>query len=244
MRYSANIEVYTMKKIIVSLTATIALVFTGCFIDSDTATVRINLGNMPVAKVEKKSIFDRIVMLFVKEAVAMAGNPPWDLNVTKVHLGAFDSNNQLLAKKSILISSYPTNHIIEFDVPARNGVTIVVLGEVYYGEGTPIIEYYGKADSDIQEQPLNLTAGTSVNVRIYIYELNYLYVNIHSNEALSRREWDKVIGASSYNIYGQDNEILQSNLNNYFYPVDGIFNYYLEIDFQFSGRKSNTMFFS
>ena len=233
-----------MKKIIISLSTITVLVFTGCFIDSDTATVRINLGNIPVAKVEKKSLIDRFLMIFSKEAEAMAGNPPWDLNVTKVHLGAFDANNQLLAKKSILISSYPTNHIVEFDVPARNGVTIVVLGEVYYGEETPYIEYYGKADSDLQEQPLNLTAGTSVEVEILMFQLNYEYISLYFNGALSRHEWDKITGASRYNIYGGDNNILQSNLNNYFYPVDGIFSYFLEIDFQFSGRRSNTMFFS
>ncbi len=64
-----------MKKIIISLSAITALLFTGCFVDSDTATVRINLGNLPVAKVEKKSLIDRFLMIFSREAVAQSNNP-------------------------------------------------------------------------------------------------------------------------------------------------------------------------
>ena len=148
-----------MKKIIISLAAASLLVFSGCFIDSDTATVRINLGNIPVAKVEKKSLIDRFLMIFAKEAVAQ--EMPGD--IIAVHLGAFDSNNQLLAKKSINVSAgeYPADNVVSFDVPARSGVTIVVLGERFIDEIALIndISHYGK-----NEVPLDLTAGVTETI--------------------------------------------------------------------------------
>lgn len=205
-----------MKKIIVSLTAIIALVFTGCFIDSDTATVRINLGNLPVAKVEKKSFVDRLLMIFSKEAVAMDDNPP-ETGLTKVHFGAFDSNNQLLAKKTILLSDYlviyNNDNLVEFLVPARSGVTIVVLGE---GDNDNLnkIKYYGKS------MQLNLTAGATYSEQINMYELNEAYLEFQEGEG-DYLGWKNISGASSYIIYNwEQTEPYWQGTKNYFYEWD------------------------
>lgn len=222
-----------MKKIIVSISTITVLVFTGCFIDSDTATVRINLGNIPVTKVEKKSMIDRIVMLFVKEAVAMDDNPP-ETGLSVVHIGAFDSNNKLLTKKTILLSDYliiyNNDNIVEFLVPARSAVTIVVLGEGdYYGEEK--IKYYGKNIT-----PLNLVAGQTINIGIQMSQEFVVFLP----QVGYRREWERVIGASSYKVYDWDNE-LYSGQDNYY---EGSSNYYyLEVNFAFAGNVSEKIQF-
>ena len=220
-----------MKKTIVSLTATIALVFTGCFIDSDTATVRINLGNIPVAKVEKKSLIDRFLMIFAKEAVAQ--EMPGD--IIAVHLGAFDSNNQLLAKKSINVSAgeYPADNVVSFDVPARSGVTIVVLGEEVNWEDIQIITYYGK-----NKTPVNLTAGSTETVTINMRTIDQYseYIN-YKRVGFSRYEWELITGAKRYYLYDSIQIFLDSTYNNYYDTEQAGIN--LEIEFQFTDIKSN-----
>ena len=198
-----------MKKMIISIAAASALLFTGCFFDSDTATVQINLGNMPIAKVEKKSLIDRFLLFFAKEAVAQTG--PGDFDVTTVHIGAFDSNNQLLAKKSINVTAgeYPENNIVSFDVPARNGVTIVVLGEkeiMGSASSTYEISYYGKS------APQSLTAGEIKDVSIEVFDLKKtIFADEYSDNFLNCRHtsqeegnakmaWNTIFGSSKINI--------------------------------------------
>ena len=233
-----------MKKIIIASAAASVLFFTGCFIDSDTATVRINLGNIPVAKVEKKSLIDRFLMIFAKEAVAQEV-PTWT-GVKVVHLGAFDSSNQLLAKKSLNVTQVEEgpvaiNTIVEFDVPARNGVTIVVLGEVSWGEGEgDFIAYYGG-----NNPPLTLIAGETVNIIVQMVDLNIWseaynqLLGIYLDEQNDRFVWNKIIGASRYDVYGWGMEdelvLLQSNLNNYYNGWDAS---HMLLVFDFAGRKS------
>jgi len=237
-----------MKKIIIASAAASVLFFTGCFIDSDTATVRINLGNIPVAKVEKKSLIDRFLMVFAKEAVAQ--EMPGD--IIAVHLGAFDSNNQLLAKKSINVTAgeYPENNIVSFDVPARGGVTIVVLGEREFQYEDNLfryeISYYGK-----NEIPLNLTAGETQTVSVgmlsllneFSEEYNQLLGILFDGDN-NRFVWNKISGASRYNVYGYDNDtlvLLQSNLNNFYNGTNGD---YMQLVFDFAGRKSVEIYFN
>lgn len=221
-----------MKKIIISLIASSVLLITGCFIDSDTATVRINLGNMPIAKVEKKSLIDRFLMIFAREAVAQVPS-----GVTAVHIGAFDSNNQLLAKKSISVTQNEgvSNTIVEFDVPARSGVTIVVLGEFtpIVAPGPPMITYYGKNDV-----PLNLTAGATETVTINMRTINQYseYIN-YKRVGFSRYEWELITGAKRYYLYDSMQIFLDSTYNNYYDTEQAGIN--LEIEFQFTDIKSN-----
>jgi hypothetical protein len=112
-----------MKKIIISLAAASMFVFSGCFIDSDTATVRINLGNIPVAKVEKKALIDRFLMIFAKEAVAQSH--PIDLGISEINFKVFEGNS-LLLEKNILISEYPADNIVELTVPAGTNRVIMI----------------------------------------------------------------------------------------------------------------------
>lgn len=215
-----------MKKIIVSLSTIAILIFTGCFIDSDTATVRINLGNIPVAKVEKKSIFDRIVMLFVKEAVAQ-GVPEWT-GVVVVHLGAFDQNNQLVAKKSINASAVPANGNITFDVPAGIRRKIVVLGEVNDG----YIDFHGVSDE------IDLIAGTVVTVPILMDTIENK-LNLRGNFILTRIEWDEIAGASTYNIYKTFSQTFLESVNSTYYDAEIMEHWHVEAEFPFAAKSSN-----
>ena len=208
-----------MKKIIISLSAITTLLFTGCFIDSDTATVRINLGNIPVTKVEKKPLMDRLLMFFAKEAVAQSN--PVALGVIAVHIGAIDSNNQLLAKKTINIGNYPADNIVELNVPARNNVTIIVLGENesqragYYGYNTAELNagetvemiisieeavwgYYAKQISTPSYSP-HIISWESAGVPV-----RYVLVDDYSDEVLYKGDGTEVNvegSSSSYIFY-------------------------------------------
>lgn len=225
-----------MKKIIISLAAASVLLFTGCLIDSDTATVRINLGNIPVAKVEKKSLIDRFLMIFAKEAVAQ--EVPYGIEVQVVHLGAFDSNNQLLAKKSINVTqgeptpAAPPPTIVEFDVPARSGVTIVVLGEFtpIVAPGPPVITYYGK-----NETPLNLTAGATESISIVMDPLERELLNLVYDYEPYSISWDNIVGSSAYKMYDPDYEFVNSSKINKTTDTSIRF---MKIEFNFTGRDS------
>lgn len=258
-----------MKKIIISLIAASIFIFTGCFADSDTATVRINLGNLPVAKtakVEKKSLIDRFLMFFAKEAVAQ----PSDVSV--IHLGAFDANNQLLAKKNVTAMLYgepvPVN-TVEFDVPARSGVRIVVLGEQETIGGpapTDIATWYGCS------KPRNLTAGATEEVEVKMEELFSLF-GFHNNKFNFRYDeehpdhnpsdipfpsvaikWDRIYGVSRYilgyawnqenpgnyiNIHDGSNE---NCINDIFNPAAGTM-YRIKLEFKFAGINSEQILF-
>jgi len=189
--------------------------------------VRINLGNLPVAKVEKKSIIDRIVMLFVREAVAQ-GVPEWT-GVVVVHLGAFDANNQLVAKKSINASSVPENGNVTFDVPAGIRRRIVVLGEVISGK----VNFYGNSDE------LNLNAGTVVTVEIGMDD-TYLVI---ANPSFGKATWNNITGASLYNIYDSGGTILYGTVtDNEYIAAPGSYN--LSAFFGFADRESKNFSFS
>ncbi len=260
-----------MKKIIISLITTSIFasifLFTGCFTDSDTATVKINLGNIPIsktAKVKKKSLIDRFLMFFAKEAVAQP------IDVMVVHLGAFDANNRLLAKKSITAmrdgEPVPVN-TVEFDVPARSGVRIVVLGEPDYEDGDI---YYGCSE------PLNLTAGATEEVEGYMTNLNYYFINDMNfrydeehpdhdpypdfGQGSVAIEWDRVYGVSKYIIdyvmfqYDPGEGETPSWANIHKFPNENCINEYLnlaagnsyriKLEFNFAGINSEQVAFS
>lgn len=231
-----------MKKIIISIATISVFIFTSCFTDSDTATVKINLGNIPLAKVEKKSIIDRFVALFLKEAVAQAH--PSDLDVTIVHLGAFNANNQLLASQRISSDNYPENNTVEFDVPAGVRRKIVVLGEATDPDGEPgdedenIVGYYGVSIA------VDLVAGESETVTIEMENSLYDFPgfiinggNAHPNK-LTPAEWTHIVGASGYNIYDDEkNPITYVTKNKYLFEEGGY--HLIRIDFGFANIKSN-----
>jgi hypothetical protein len=159
-----------MKKIIISLAAASVLLFTGCFIDSDTATVRINLGNIPVAKVEKKSLIDRFLMIFAKEAVAQS--VPGDLGISEINFKVFEGDS-LLVEKNILISEYPVDNIVELTVPAGTN-RVIRISAKDIGGALPAKVVYGVMITT------DLPSGQTKEIKAYMqgvpYELYFTFV--------------------------------------------------------------------
>lgn len=211
------------------------ILLTGCYDGSNAAKVRINLGNLPIAhNVQQNSIIDKFLTLFLKPAYAQSA--PGD--VAAVHIGAFDINNQLLASESININQFPANNTIEFEVPAGNDRTIVVLGEIAtegaYGT-VYYIRYYGKADTDINNNNLDLKPGSDVTVSVSMGEL-YSALNPRPYDILSRMEWDKITGADKYNIYDGSQAYTTSVTENFYVTTSGT--HYVEANFAFIGKTS------
>lgn len=255
-----------MKKIIISIAAASVFLFTGCFADSDTATIRVNLGNLPVAKtakIEKKSLIDRFLMIFAKEAVAQDSELE-NMGITKVHLGAFDKNNKLLKKQPFDVAqleeisddeneSFTTT--VEFDVPARSGVRIVVLGK---NQTENIAEFYGCST------PLNLTAGDIEEVEVHMEYLSYL-LNLDNDQNIINLQiygepeddyviirWNRIYGVSNYilNFSDEDDdfeEIGRVPNEELVYPGEYIDidegSYQIELEFKFARINSEPVDF-
>jgi len=149
-----------MKKInLISILAFSVILFIGCYDDSKNAKVRINLGNIPVAKqIEKKSLIDKVFSIFVKDAYAQTA--PSNYNVYVLHLAVY-SGDILVAKESIdatdiaVDGSY--NSYVEVSAPSGNNMTILVVGE--YNLESTYANYYGYNSAD-------LVAGKSTDVTI------------------------------------------------------------------------------
>lgn len=258
-----------MKKIIIALATISVFIFAGCFADSDTATVKINLGNIPLtktAKVEKKSIIDRFLMIFVKEAVA-AQQVPGDIGISVVHLGAFDENNKLLTNKSIEVTDdgewgEPT--YVEFDVPAKNGIRIVVLGEEKETDFGDIATWYGCS------VPLNLTAGDTEEVDVQMedltdifhgeterYNMDFRYDEEHPDHnpnpdfgiGFVAIKWNRIYGVSNYILkfgYENDFEVIYKGSNEeLIYYGDDLNDgsYQIELEFKFARINSDAVDF-
>ncbi len=240
-----------MKKIIISIATTSVFIFTSCFTDSDTATVKINLGNIPVAKtakVEKKSLIDRFLMIFTKEAVAQEV-PEW-IYINKVHLGAFDEDNQLLIDKSISVTQKEEeeegdieNTVVKFDVPAGIRRKIVVLGISLEGDENDL-EYYGVSE------PIDLIAGETQPVTIEMGNTSDVFPGLELSGSYdgTPAKWNYIAGASKYKIYESDqtNNVvshLMDTTNNKLSKQGSQQNYSLRVYFDFAKIESTDYFF-
>lgn len=237
-----------MKKVsVMTILVFSAVIFTGCYDDSKNATVRINLGNMPVAKnVEKKSFIDKVFSVFVKDAYAQNLT---DINIIKIHLAAYKGNN-LIAHQSFETTGMSiTNNVVEFSVPAGDDLNIVVLGERYEGS-VPVyndISYYGKTESSF-----SINAGEEKNMVIVMNDIetytNFLVVLDVNNHNIS---WNGILGANTYVVDSQFNTDFTprySGVNTSFTLINGaledIFYYRLIIHFDFSNKNSKDIIYS
>lgn len=219
-----------MKKSVVLLILAISLTITsGCYDDNDTATVRISLGNLPIAKqAEKKPLIDMILCFFSREAVAQSA--PAD--IIKLHLVAL-KNDFRIAVKSIDINSIK-NNTVDFEVPSGKNITIVILGERFNNTTANYndISHYGKT-----ENPVTLVSGEVININIPMLLLNSSYINIdYSGIPVT---WDKVPGASGYTVYNNEYIVLQSGQNNFYNSADGEF---VTVDFSFVNKTTDYMY--
>lgn len=150
----------------ISILTFTAVLLTGCYDDSKNATVRINLGNIPVAKsVEKKSFIDKIFSVFVKDAYAQT--LPQDVAVITIHLAAY-KGDEIIAKESIDTTSM-TSNVVEFTVPAGADITILIVGEsVYVANGNHYAKYFGNSN-------VTLSYGETKDVSIDMQSTKFVF---------------------------------------------------------------------
>lgn len=188
-----------MKKLILTIITLSIITYTGCY-DPDTATVRINLGNMPIAKHETKSLIDRVLGLFVKEAWA---DPLENVvsGIVKVHVAAL-SGQSVLATASLDASEIEAYNIevvsdvwvsyLDLEVPAGNNITILVVAESYNANNdTYYASYYGY-------NMVDLKPGETTSAQISMEDISD-YISF--NRSLSQVPpyylyWDKLPGAT------------------------------------------------
>jgi len=187
-----------MKKLILTIITLTIITLNGCY-DPDTATVRINLGNMPIAHHEPKSFIDRILGLFEKEAWAEPLYPA--ILVDKVHIAAI-SNDVVIASASIdavdIEAEYNYSQqfesVVELDVPAGEDIRIVVIGE-YTPDigGLTELSHYGHNTDKIVLKP-----GETTSVPITVQDISdYISFNRYSPPAPPLYlSWDKLPGAT------------------------------------------------
>jgi len=167
-----------MKKIILILAIVFLSGLQSCYDASQNATVRINLGNMPLAQNARGPLLDRIMGIFARDA--LAGNASEYVNA--VHVAAF-SGVSVLASTSISaddVQDNQTGSYVEFSFPAWEEITILVLGE---GEGwthneefIPMATYYGTITQ-------SFAAGetTSVSITMNLLDDNFLSNTLDPN---------------------------------------------------------------
>lgn len=156
-----------MKKLLLTIITLSIIAFNGCY-DPDTATVRIKLGNMPVAHTAHKSFIDKVLGIFVKEAYAQTNAE--NAGVRAVHIAAY-SGYTLLATVSInaedIENGGANESSIEISIPAGENITILVAGESngnpegWNGQPYRLAEYYG---ADTRSYAAGETAGISINM--------------------------------------------------------------------------------
>lgn len=219
-----------MKKAIISLIITSIIFMPGCYDPGNTAKVRIKLNNIPAsAYTPKKHLIDRVLEFFSSEAYAQVPD-----TINKLYIAAFGGDSPL-AVTDITDLNYTASTVnIEIDVPAGADRKIVVLAEDESG----IIIYYGKNNT-----PLDLAAGDETSVDITMTAM-YSALNARWNSALSRKEWDKIVGASGYNIYDSTRTNLLWSTTDTFYPVNQWTEYNWEIEFSFIDKKSEMIYVS
>lgn len=135
-------KVKIMKKSIIFMVISVLFFLSSCYNDDKNATVRINLGNIPIAKnIEQKSVFEKLFSIFIKSAHAQA--LPQDFGVIEIHLAALDGNKVIA--KTALDTNGMTSNIVLFSVPAGDKITILVVGE----NSSNVAAYYGYNEVDL-----------------------------------------------------------------------------------------------
>ena len=199
-----------MKKLLLAIITLTIITLNGCY-DPDTATVRINLGNMPIAKHEPKSFIDRIMGLFVKEARAQTGPDILDT----IHIAAYRNETTILAQSYLKedINVENNTSFVEIDVPAGDDVTLLAVGSINgYGE------YCGKVTADIKADITN-------NITIQCYTEDIWLSGIEEEVNLKYDTTKKMLRWNSIGIPGkyrlrQNNEQVVYEGGNRYYSVE------------------------
>jgi len=182
-----------MKKLILTIITLTIVASAGCY-DPDTATVRINLGNMPLNKSEQNITFiDRVLGLFSRDANATNAE---DYYIDVVHIAAY-SGNSAIATASIEaedVKDYgETGSYVELKVPAGEDIAILVIGESYFYENNikfRNVDYFGASESETFKS--GETSTVSVNaIETPSWHNEYGYYEINFNSETRVASWNE-----------------------------------------------------
>lgn len=175
-----------MKKSVITLASILLLVFSSCYDDNKNATVRINLGNIPVSKqAEKRSILNKVFSVFIKDAYAQTS--PSDL--VTLHIAAL-KNGKVLASVDFTKSEIDSaGSVVELPVPEGTSIAIIAVGEISGGYDF----YYDGVYTDLtagEEKMVNLSMGSLES------RLNFIRAADDTNAS-----WTGVPGVVEYVLY-------------------------------------------
>lgn len=145
--------------------------------------------------------------------------------IIKLYIAAFNGDSLLVLTDVTDLDYGAASVNVEIEVPAGSGRDIVVLAEDKSGR----ITYYGKNDT-----PLDLASGDVTSVDITMKTI-YNTLGASYNFSLSREEWEKITGASGYNVYYSGSNLVQSGMLTYY---AGFGDHSIEVVFDFIGTKS------
>jgi hypothetical protein len=203
-----------MKKIIIPVLTAAFLILSGCYKGDDTATVKLSLGNMPVAKnVQPRTFLDRIRSFFVKEA--FAADPD-------VYIAAMKDDDVLL--KVSLYSGEIINNTVELEVPAGNNITILVVTT----DTSNIVNYYNYSIVDLEA---GKTADVSITLKAPDWCEDACEKTIYIDDGCIAVpvSWDLPGVATKYYIEDGDGALLYEGYENQTKLDSGT--YYLYIEF-------------
>lgn len=183
-----------MKKFVLTIITLSIINLAGCY-DPDTATVRINLGNIPIAKHEPKSLIDKILGLFEKEAWAQTVNDI-GMGINKVHIAAYSGNTVLttlsfdstdIQVQNVGAAAPVYQSYIELTVPAGNDIAIFVVGEHdTLGQNNEITarsaNYYGYGIT-------NVNAGETADVTVTMESAIWSTGGAGTNKSIQTLSW-------------------------------------------------------
>ena len=188
---TGDLKELAMKKYLIIISALSILFLSGCYESEKNATVRINIGNLPIAKqVEKKSLslIDKILLVFTKNAYAQTVPG----SVKNVYLGVYEGE-KFLTKLSLTVAEInAVNGIIDLTIPAGDNISIIVVTDYVYGEdqnSNPIYktEYYGYITRDFK-------SGETSSVQINVTNIQTA-MGLAKNNSEYYIYWNKMPGA-------------------------------------------------
>lgn len=222
-----------MKKLIITLLIILTAVSVSCYDSSRNATVRINLGNMPVAGNMQGTFPERLHDIIFRKAWAQAQTA--DDLVDKVHIAAL-SGGTAIAVASIDasdVSTDGTSDYVELSVPAGGDITIVVVGET-----ADFAAYYGTPGNT-----LNLKAGETTTVTVTMNVIDSAWPNFNRQISVPPYylSWDAKPGAVVTVRDGSMNVIYSGTGSRVYIPA-GLTGstFYLRAEFPFAGISTIT----
>lgn len=228
-----------MKKIPLIILSLTIISLTGCY-DANSAKVRINLGNMPLAHNTQKSFIDRVLGLFEKNAYAVPAG------VYKVHIAAY-SDNSAIATASVAAGDVKYQSTaaggydyVEIEVPAGKNITILVIGETA-GVTNPssLAEYFGV-------NTVNLAAGETAEVTVTasiissISSIIQFDTDTKNNNPL-KLHWNSIGVKTRFKVYNYNGELVYEGYDTSFTLPDKMYcgeSFNLEFEFEDFGLKT------